>query len=494
MLQAFRVSYTPGPLSGPLFADLELTVDAGECVCLIGANGSGKTCLIEILAGIRQPQTGKVVLQSGAQLAYVAQDVGSTASGTLAEALLDDPDEPEHRARIKRQLARLGLPPDRLDDPVRTFSIGERVRAEIARAAANEPNILLLDEPTNHLDIHGKEWLIRFLEGWKGACLMVCHDRAVIDAVAVRTLELERGELKEYAGGFTDARAAKGLAAEQARAEYERNRQEERRLRDVALKSMQKAAALAKPSRNRTYDPKAKPFYEAMSARAAKQAKAIRGRAERVLEQRVEKPFEPDGVRLSFSAKPLRHSDAVSVRGLEKRFGDRELFGGLNLSVCRGERLALLGPNGAGKTTLMRILLKEVAPDAGEVRWSPDAKPIYLTQGRERLKSDQRVVEAIGGDEASVRTLLACLGLRNVAADKLVSSLSVGERTKAELVGLLTSPANVLLLDEPTNHLDVAAMEALEEALLQFPGAILFTSHDMAFVERISTSKVVLSR
>ncbi|MBI5707392.1 MAG: ABC-F family ATP-binding cassette domain-containing protein [Armatimonadetes bacterium] len=487
MLQAFHLSYQPGPLSAPLFESLNLSVDRGELVCLIGPNGAGKSCLIQILAGLLSPRSGRVVLQDGATLAYVSQDVATRVEGALVDALLPAGHDGATRAQLNRAIAKLGILPSRLDEPAVHFSIGERVRAEIARAAASSPDILLLDEPTNHLDREGKDWLVRFLLGWQGSCLMVCHDRAVIDAVADRTLELNRGGLSEYAGGYSEAREAKALAESQQRAAYERSQKEERRLKRVALETIAHAVSMTKRPSGQTYDPFHSPFYAAKEAKIAKTARALRRKAEKVVTQRTEKPFDPDEVSLRFSSRPLRYSDAVTVRGLWQRFGDRELFSGLNLTVCAGERVALLGPNGSGKTTLLKILLGEIAPDRGTVLWAPDAKAAYLTQGRERLDAELPLAEAIEGDEDSVRTLLACLGLRNVAAEKPVGVLSVGERTKAELVALLLSPANVLLLDEPTNHLDVAAMEALEEAILQFPGAVVFTSHDAAFIERIAT-------
>ena len=492
MFQAFDIAYEPGPLAGLLFENVDLSIDRGECVCLAGPNGVGKTALLEIVAGLRRPLRGHVVWESGATHAYVVQDVERTAEGRLADHLLAQPDDPAQRAQLKRHLARLGISPERLDEPASVFSIGERVRAEIAAALLSEPDALLLDEPTNHLDSAGRIQLVAFLKDWGGACLMVCHDRAVIDALADRTLWFESGKLTDYAGGYSAALQTRQHEQARAREAYEKSRQEQRRLKNAAEKTYQKASTMTKRPTNQDYSAFSTPFYAAKQAKLDKRARAIKKRVEQVAAKQVEKPFEPDAIVLHFASRPLRHENAVTVRGLHHSFGARELFGGLSLTLSRGQRVALLGPNGAGKTTLFRMLLGELEPRRGEIVWSSDVEVAYLTQGRERLDPELTIRQAIGGDEGTVRVLLGCMGLRYEATDKQVGVLSVGERTKAELVALVTSPANVLLLDEPTNHLDVRAREALEMALIEFPGAIVFTSHDQAFVERVATDRVIL--
>lgn len=479
-------------MSDLLFQDLSFSLDHGEVACLTGPNGAGKTALLEILAGIRTPQSGAVVREGGAPIAYVPQDVDRDRPGTLAETLLGDRNHGVHRARFKRAMAHLGLPPERADDSASVFSVGERIRAAIARAVIDEPDILLLDEPTNHLDSEGKAWVVQFLENWKGACLMVCHDRAVIDAVASRTFVLERGTLHEYAGGYSDARAAKEQAEARAKAQFERDRKEQRRLKNVAEQTFQRAAAASKKPTDGSYDPRAKPYFAAMQAKIDRRANAVLKRVAQVQARETAKPFEPDSVKLEFAARPLRSEIPVTVRDLHHGFDGRELYRGLSFDLERGGRLALVGPNGSGKSTLFRILLGETPPNSGTVNIAFDVVPAYLTQGRERLDPNQVLRDAIGGDENSVRVRLGCLGIRYQASDKLVGMLSVGERTKAEIVALLASPANLLLLDEPTNHLDVPALEALEEALLRFPGAIVFASHDQAFVDRVATDALHL--
>jgi ATPase subunit of ABC transporter with duplicated ATPase domains len=255
---------------------------------------------------------------------------------------------------------------------------------------------------------------------------------------------------------------------------------------------LQRAEAITKPPTGRTYDPRQKAYYRGVQARMAKRAAAIRSRVVHGREDLVDKPYEGDSLALEFPARPLRSEEVLRARGLRKAYGDRVLFDGLALTLDRGSRVAVLGPNGAGKTTLFRILLGEEPPDAGDVTWASDAKVAVLSQARDALDLDLPAHRAIAGEPDFVRTALARLGLRGEVATRPVSVLSVGERTKAEIVAMLATGANVLVLDEPTNHLDLASMEALEAALAEFPGAVLFTSHDRAFVERVATEVIAL--
>lgn len=494
MLQAFGLAYEPSPLAGELFHNVNLTLDPGEVVVLVGKNGIGKTKLIEILAGLVEPKRGRVVDGAGCAIGYLPQDVDLDFAGSLREFLAEDADA-AHAAAMARACARLGLDPDRLDQAYASLSVGERVRAALARVLLDEPTVLLLDEPTNHLDLPARQWLVRFLKSARQAVLMVCHDRAVANEVADRVLELAGGELHEYAGGYDDMLEAKRLRDARLREAYERQTAEERRLKNAVEKTLQEAARMTRKPTGRTYDPKHKAFYAGKEAKLDRRARAIRSRAELVHENRVEKPFEEDAASLAFPTRPLRYFDALNVRDLRKAYGERLLFDRLSFTLERGERLAVLGPNGAGKTTLFRILLGEEAPDAGEARWATDAQPAFLSQDRAALDRDRTVLEALDpapDRERFVRTVLARLRIRGDAVHKPMRALSVGERTKVELASLLMTPANVLLLDEPTNHLDVDSLEALEEALREFPGSVLFTSHDRAFIERTANGVVTL--
>lgn len=481
MLQASGLSYTADPRVGPLFENLSLSLLPGEKVALMGVNGAGKTKLLQILAGLLAPNSGSVVLSRGSTVGYLPQDFDYAFSGSLREFVLDEPLALRHLARFH-----LG---SRLDQGYETLSLGERMRAALARLLASEPDILLLDEPTNHLDLEARLWLESFLESCLQGVLMVCHDRAMVNAVVSRVLELEQGSLREYSGGYDDMKQAKQERLERETAAWERERSEKRRLKNAAEKTLQKAARITRKPSGNNYSAASKPFFERKAKMMDRRAKAIRTRVQHMDRHSTAKPFVADALELDFPARPLRSSFPLTVRGLSKSYSSL-LFSDLSFEVEAGEKVALMGPNGCGKTTLLRILLGEEAPDSGEVTWESDASVAYLSQSRFTLPVGSSVLEALAPvnakEEQFARTLLGRLGLRGDGIDKPIGVLSVGERTKVELVKILMTPANVLLLDEPTNHLDVESLEALEEALLDFPGSVLFTSHDRAFVERVS--------
>lgn len=493
MLQAYGLSITVDPKVGPLFENIDLTLDSGEKVALVGRNGAGKSLIVKILAGRIRPSKGRVVLNGGARLAYLPQDFDHGFEGSLLDLLeRESPEAPWHA--IARTLHRLGLDTALLHRRYGTLSLGERMRGALAAILASEPSILLLDEPTNHLDVATKEWLENFLRHSPEAVLLVCHDRSVVNAVADRVIELERGQLTSYTGNYEDMVAHKATRNARAKEEWENHRQEDRRLRVAAEEAAQLAAKMTKRPTSRTFMAGAKPFYAAKQARLDKRSKAILSRVSQAREDAPEKPFEADSISLEIPARPLRHEEALAARKLMKTYGDRVLFRDLNITLHRGSRVAVIGPNGAGKTTLFRILLGEEVADQGEVKWASDARIATLSQARDALDLSLPAIRALDPKdpdaEKLARTALARLGMRGDIADRPLEVLSVGERTKVEIVSMLLTGANVLMLDEPTNHLDLASVEALEAALATFPGAILFVSHDREFVNRLATEVI----
>lgn len=481
MLQAAGLSYTADPRFGPLFEDITLSILPGEKVALMGPNGAGKTKLLQILAGMIPPAQGQVIQTKKTSVGYLPQDFDFEFAGTLEEMVGDHP-------LLARYLGRFGLV-EKLEQRYDTLSLGERMRAALAKLLVTEPDILLLDEPTNHLDLEARIWLEEFLRRCPQGVLMVCHDRTMINAVVSRVLDLRQGCLTEYGGGYDDMLRQKHERFERDRAAHAREQAETRRLKTAAEHSHQRASNLVNKSKIRDYDPKGKPHYNARAKAIEKQAKSMRTRIEHLNRKATEKPFLPKDAALEFPSRPLRSDYPLAVRKLTKSYTG-PLFEGLNFNLEKGYRTALVGANGSGKTTLMRILLGQESPDSGEIVWSPDAVVGYLSQSRGLLPHDLTVLEALDPitpeEEKFARTLLGRLLFRGDAVHKPVGVLSVGERTKVELTKMLLSPANVLLLDEPTNHLDVESLEALEKALLEYPGCVIFTSHDRTFVETIA--------
>lgn len=494
MLQAFDLSYSPDPRVGPLFQNLDISLHPGEVCVLMGRNGVGKTKLVEILAGLTSPSAGRVVCDE--VVAYLPQDVDLSFAGSLIDFLLPD-GEGANPGQLAKVTARLGITRSQLDQEYASLSIGERMRAAIAHLLLADPTVLLLDEPTNNLDLAAKSWLQGFLRQTPLAVLMVCHDRALVDAVAGRVLELTANGLREFAGGYSAMRHEKEIERENQASTYQRQLQEDRRLKASVAHAHENARKVAARPTGRTYDPKHKSFYEGKRAKLDRRAAAIRHRAEQLSEDHVAKPFEEPPMKLTFRDRPLRHAEALTVRGLAKAYGDRTLFANLNLTLSAGERLAIVGPNGAGKTTLFRLILGEETVDAGTIHWAADAEPRFLTQARSCLDPDRSVLEALNlgsrEDERFARLLLGCLRISGHAVHRPVRVLSVGERTKVELTAILLTTCNVLILDEPTNHLDVDSVEALENALRDFRGSILFTSHDQAFIDRLADRTLELN-
>ena len=494
MLQAFGLSCTPDPRSAPLFTNIDISLSQGEKVALVGRNGCGKSMLLRMLAGRSRPSTGHVVLEGGDRVAYLPQDFGHEFAGSLQELLETMVPEAQPHA-VARALFRFDLGSHLLPLPFTQLSLGERTRGILAALLATRPEILLLDEPTNHLDAETRSWFEAFLRDAPEAVLFVCHDRATINAVAERVIELDIQGLHEFAGGYDDMVAAKALANERAQAQWEAHRSETRRLRIAAEATAQRAVkASAKPKNLSNYNPKAKPFYAAKQARLDRVSKAMLERAERVREQSPDKPFIADDLALVFPTRPLRSAQPLTARHLTKRFGERVLFEGLHVTLERGDRLAITGPNGIGKSTLLRILTGEEAKEGGEILWANDARLAILSQGRDALNMDVTAIEALADPTGFARHTLGKLGMRGSVADRPMRVLSMGERTKVEIVAMMLAGANVLILDEPTNHLDLPSVEALETALKAFPGAVIFTSHDRRFVEALATNWLELRR
>jgi len=460
----------------PLLDSARLTLQAGERIGLIGRNGSGKSSLLQIIAGRGMLDGGEIRRADALHTVLVEQEPELPAAASLHDSLAqrgglaaisDERERWRLDARLAECLQRFGLDGGR--SPA-TCSGGERKRAALALAFALQPDLLLLDEPTNHLDIAGitllEDWLLR---GGPRSAIVITHDRAFLDRVATRIVELDRGLLRSYPGNFAayEARKADELAAEE--------------------------------KANRRFDK----FWaqEEVWIRKGVEARRTRneGRVLRLEALRVERAARRErmgNVRLALSAGERSGKLVAELEGVSKSFGTRTVVRDLDLRVMRGDRIGLIGANGAGKTTLIKLILGELPPDAGTVRLGSNLRVAYFDQLRAQLDPERTLADTISPGSEWVETaggrkhVMSYLGdflFPPQRAQAKVAMLSGGERNRLLLARLFAQPANLLVLDEPTNDLDIESLELLEDTLQSYSGTLLLVSHDRAFLDNVVT-------
>jgi len=502
-----RKHYGPEPvLNGVTFQ-----LYPGERVGLVGPNGCGKTTLLRILAGCEEPDGGVCIRHPAAHIGLLEQQPrfspGRTVRQEAAEALAhvaalqqqllevaaaiaqaENEDQRKRLAarydhlqqelhnrdaynidyKIERVLEGLGFSPAAFDQPAASLSGGEQNRLLLARLLLAEPNVMLLDEPSNHLDIAATEWLEEFLLESSAAMIIVSHDRCLLDKLAQRILELYAGTVESYSGNFSAYWKQKAQRLLVQRRTYEKQQAEIE---------------------------KAKEFIR-RNAYGQKHAQAEDRKKKLARIKPVPPPREITAPPMVFVAAGRTGDIVLRATNLAKRY-QRTLFSALSFQITRGQRWALLGPNGCGKTTLLRCLLGLVPPDAGSVQIGAGVEIGYFDQQLAELDDRLPAVEAVRPtgkqlEEQARRDLLARFGIKGDRALQPVGSLSGGERCRTALARLAAQQANFLVLDEPTNHLDLWARSALEEALLNFEGAVLLVSHDRYFINRVADHLLVM--
>jgi ATPase subunit of ABC transporter with duplicated ATPase domains len=491
--------------------DGSFSLHAGDKVGLVGRNGAGKTSLLRVLAGTT-PAAHGVVLRpdavgflpqdppargaglDGTALAHVLSGRGLDSAARRVEELRAKVDaDPSARnvkafgnaedafssaggysaeSEVRRIVAGLGLPPDRLDLPISALSGGERRRAELARILFAGGDLMLLDEPTNHLDVDAKAWLMSFLRSYRGALLVVSHDLALLDQAITRVLHLDDGEIIEYRGTYSQYLVS-------------RKADEERRVKIAARQDseIRRLSTLADSMRHQT-------------EKRARIAKTLDRRVDKMAANRIQLGKGDHSLRVKLPEPPRSGRVALEVVDLAKAFGPKVVFEDVSFQVGRGERLLVLGLNGAGKTTLLRSLVGELTPDLGEVELGHGASMGYYAQEHEGLTPGRSVIEHIreasGEGEQYLRGLLGMFGLRGELAFQDAGTLSGGEKTKLALAMLVAGRHNLLLLDEPTNNLDPPSRTAIGNALRDWKGAMVLVSHDPEFVTELAPNRVLL--
>ena len=504
-LQGIRKSFG----AHEVLRDVTFTLQNGERMGLVGVNGSGKSTLMKIIAGQESSDAGSVNIQKGLRLGYLAQQGELTGEETVLETLesVFDPlkrmeaemreleagmaafaDDPEAlrrlggrydaltreferqngygwRSTVQGVLAGLQLRAY-ADRKTAQLSGGERTRLCLGRMLLSEPDLLLLDEPTNHLDLKSIAWLEEYLTAYRGAVLVVSHDRYFLDRVCGRMAELLMGTLETYDGNYT---------------EYLEKRTQVYETRMKAWEAQQKEIA-----RQEAIIAMYRRFNREKSIRLAESREK---RLEKM--ERLDRPQEEGTVRFRFETRRRTGDDVLMTERLSKGYGERTLFSELKLHIRAGDRIALIGDNGTGKSTLLKCLIGEEKPDGGIIRWGAGVDIGYYDQHQSGLNENKTVLDEVWDrfprmDQSEIR---GALGLFLFTGDEVfepIHTLSGGEKGRVALTELMLRKDNVLLLDEPTNHLDMDSREVLEDALRDFPGTILAISHDRYFINRFA--------
>ena len=482
----------------------DFTLEAQERVGLIGRNGTGKSSLLKILAALEKPDDGTLQTQSGLRVAYVPQepilDLDSTVFEAASVGLADaraardlylsgadglDLDDLQTRIealdawnweqRVEETLQRLHLEPQGL---VGALSGGNKKRVALAQALVSRPDVLLLDEPTNHLDLDSITWLEDLLLEYKGSVVTISHDRAFLDRVATRMVELDRGRLLSYPGNF---------------AQYQLLKEEQ-----LAQEAVINARADKLLAQEEVW------IRKGVEARRTRAQGRIT-RLERLRAQRAQRRNALGSVKLEVasgtsSGKIVAELDRVSKSFPTASGGQRTVIRNFTSTILRGDKIGLIGPNGAGKTTLLKIILGELAPDSGTVRQGSNLSVAYFDQMRDQLDLDATLEDfispgsewiEIGSKRTHVKSYLSDFLFSPARANAPVRTLSGGERNRLLLARLFARPANVLVLDEPTNDLDIDTLELLEDLLQQYEGTVFLVSHDRRFLDNVVTSTLV---
>ena len=498
-----------------IFIEASAALQKGEKIGLVGPNGAGKTTLFRMITGQEDPDEGQILVDRGVSIGFFSQDVGemsgrsavaevmagagpvSEIGAELAslEATMADPEQFDRldaiierfgevqsrfedlggyalEGKAREVLDGLGFSQEMMDGDVGKLSGGWKMRVALGRILLMRPDVMLLDEPSNHLDLESLIWLESFLAGYDGALLMTSHDRAFMNRVINKVIEIDAGSLTSFSGDYEFYAAQSALNEKQQQAQFERQQ-----------------AMLAKEIA----------FIERFKARASHAAQ-VQSRVKKLDKiDRVEPPKRRVALEFDFRPAPRSGEDVANFRGVHKRYGNRVIYEGLNLLVRRKERFCVLGVNGAGKSTLLKLVAGSTAPDSGSVTLGASVKLGYFAQhAMDLLDGESTVFETLDAafphaGQGALRSLAGAFGFSGDEVEKRCRVLSGGEKARLVMALMLFDPPNFLVLDEPTNHLDIATKEMLITALKQYEGTMLFVSHDRHFLAALSNRVLELT-
>ncbi|WP_262690870.1 ABC-F family ATP-binding cassette domain-containing protein [Kordiimonas aestuarii] len=460
--------------ANPILDALEMHIGTTDRLCLVGRNGTGKSTLMKVIAGIIEPDGGERWVQPGSRIAYLPQEPDASGYHTLKDYILGGLPEDERDQDYRADVLIEDLDINGTASPG-TASGGEMRRAALARTLIGEPELLLLDEPTNHLDINTIQWLEAFLKGWRGAMVLISHDRAFLANLATACLWLDRGRVRRLDDGFAKFEEWQDkVYAEEA----------------DALKKLDKVIK-----------EETRWSVEGISARRTRN----QGRLRRLYDMRKERrnTVQAAGqVNISLAGADRSGTRVIEARGIAKSFDGRPLFEGFDIRINRGDRIGIIGPNGVGKSTLLKVLTGELAPDAGSIKLGTNLESILIDQKRAALREDMTVIDVltggrgdwvfVGGESKHVMSYLKDFLFDPSVAHTPVHALSGGERNRLLIAANFAKPSNLMVLDEPTNDLDMDTLDLLQEVLADYKGTILLVSHDRDFLDRVVTSSIVM--
>ncbi|MCV9907159.1 MULTISPECIES: ABC-F family ATP-binding cassette domain-containing protein [Ochrobactrum] len=498
-----------------LFIETSAALNRGEKIGLVGPNGAGKTTLFRMITGEELPDEGQVTVEKGVTIGYFNQNVGEMGGRSAVAEVMDgagpvsvvaaelreleaamcDPDRLDEMdaiierygevqgryeeldgygldGRAREVLAGLSFSQEMMDGDVGKLSGGWKMRVALARILLMRPDVMLLDEPSNHLDLESLIWLEAFLKNYDGALLMTSHDREFMNRIVTKIIEIDGGSLNSYNGDYGFYEGQRALNEKQQQAQFERQQ-----------------AMLAKEIK----------FIERFKARAS-HASQVQSRVKKLEKiDRVEPPRRRQTVAFDFAPAPRSGEDVVSLKGVNKTYGSRTIYDGLDFMVRRRERWCIMGVNGAGKSTLLKLVTGATEPDQGIVNLGASVKLGYFAQhAMDILDGDSTILEWLEqrfpkAGQAPLRALAGCFGFSGDDIEKKCRVLSGGEKARLVMAAMLFDPPNFLVLDEPTNHLDLDTKEMLIKALSAYEGTMLFVSHDRRFLAALSNRVLELT-
>ena len=502
-----------------ILENVNFTVNEYDKIGIIGVNGTGKTTLFKIISGIYGYDSGDIYTSKDCEIGYLEQNTNFHSENTILEEVLEvfkDVIEMEkylrdlehkiseessntnsttleklmneysnkleafsdmngygYKSEAKGVLKGLGFSDEDMDKPISILSGGEKTRVLLGKLLLKKPTLLLLDEPTNHLDSEAIEWLEVFLKQYKGTVILISHDRYFLDQVVNRILEIHNKKLKTYNGNYSDFIKASAIEKELELKKFEDQQKDIKKQEE----SIERLKAFGR---------------EKHLKRARSKEKAL---------AKVDVLDKPEAYRkkakIEFNPSVTSGNDVLQLRDISMGYGERILFKDLNLDIYRGEKVALIGANGIGKSTLFKIIMNEITPLSGDIKFGTNVNVSYFHQEQKTLNLDNTIIDEIWEDnkqltQTSLRTMLGAFLFEGEEVFKKISTLSGGERARVAILKLILSNANLLLLDEPTNHLDIDSKEVLEEALSSYTGTIFTISHDRYFLNTVVDKVLVL--